>query len=83
MQQEQNSRCSMHKQLTAWSIAMEFFIAHRAKDGNLQILPSFHFPTLEDARNKIVELRRIVEADLQVIETVDCRNVAAPLYSAA
>jgi hypothetical protein len=62
---------------------MEFFIAHRARDGNLQILPSFHFPTAEDARNKIVELRRTVEADLQVIETVDCRDAAAPLYSAA
>jgi len=58
---------------------MEFFVAHRSKDGELHILPSFHFPTAEDARNKILELRRMVEADLQVITTADCEA----LYSAS
>jgi hypothetical protein len=57
---------------------MEFFVAHRSKDGELHILSSFHFPTAEDARNKILELRRMVEADLQVI-TADCEA----LYSAS
>jgi hypothetical protein len=47
---------------------MEFFIAHATKDGNLNVLPSFHFPTADEARSKIRELRRTVEADLQVIE---------------
>ena len=62
---------------------MEFFIAHRTKDGNLQILPSFHFPTADDARNKIVQLRRTVEADLQVVKIADDRESPGPFRCAA
>ena len=58
---------------------MEFFIAHKTEDGDLHVLSSFHFPTADEARNKILELRRAVEVDLQVIEV----DVRAPLCSAA
>ena len=47
---------------------MEFFIAHRTKEGTLHVLPSFHFPTANEAQNKILQLRRLVEVDLQVVK---------------
>ena len=56
---------------------MEFFIAQRTKEGDLRPLSSFHFPTADEARNKILELRRLVEVDLQVIEVVNVRLSSA------
>jgi hypothetical protein len=61
---------------------MEFFIAHRTKEGNLHILSSFHFPTADLARNKIVELRRFIEVDLQVVK-VYRRKATSTLISTA
>jgi hypothetical protein len=61
---------------------MEFFIAHRTKEGTLRILPSFHFPTADKARDKVLELRRLIEVDLQVVK-VSKRRGSASLRSAA
>ncbi len=62
---------------------MEFFLAHRTKEGTLHVLPSFHFPTAREAQNKILELRRLIEVDLQVIKVFNRRDSASPLCSAA
>ena len=61
---------------------MEFFIAHRSKEGTLHLLPSFHFQTADEARKKILELRRLIEVDLQVIKVFNRRDLAS-LSSAA
>ena len=61
---------------------MEFFLAHRTKEGALHVLPSFHFPTADLARDKILELRRLIEVDLQVVKVFNHRG-SDPLRSAA
>jgi len=61
---------------------MEFFLAHRTKEGTLHILPSFHFPTADLARDKILELRRLIEVDLQVVKIFKRRG-SVSLCSAA
>jgi len=48
----------------------------------LHLLPSFHFPTADEARKKILELRRLIEVDLQVIKVFNRRDLAS-LSSAA
>jgi hypothetical protein len=59
---------------------MEFFIAHATKDGDLNVLPSFHFPTADEARNSL-ELRRAVDVNLEIVEIA--RDSAVRLCSAA
>jgi hypothetical protein len=61
---------------------MEFFIAYRSRNGEVNVLPSFHFPTADEARSKIAQLRKVVEIDLQVIRVV-YRGDIATLCSAA
>ena len=46
---------------------MEFFLAYQASDGQICVLPSFHFPTAEQAREKIAQLRRSIEVDLRIV----------------
>jgi len=48
----------------------------------LRVLPSFHFPTANKARDKIAELRRLIEVDLQVVK-VSKRRDSVSLCSAA
>jgi hypothetical protein len=67
--------------LGAGVVEMEFFIAHATKDGDLHVLPSFHFPTADEARSKILELRRTVEVNLEIVEIG--RDSAVTLCSAA
>ena len=54
---------------------MEFFLAYRAGDGEVHVLPSFHFPTAEQAREKIAQLRRSIEVDFSIV-MMDSRSAA-------
>jgi len=54
---------------------MEFFLAYQASDGQVHVLPSFHFPTAEQAREKIAQLRRSIEVDFSIV-LMDGRSAA-------
>jgi hypothetical protein len=46
---------------------MQFFLAYSTRNGEVHVLPSFHFPTAQEARDKIAQLRRAIDLKWRIV----------------